>query len=183
MAAYNYARTLAYVDGSRMILAGQSAGAMVSIYAAATRAPEGLLAVLGFAAGRGGNPDYRPGVPCAVEPVAKLLETIGKSIKVPVLFHYAANDRFFNAETTRLWFERFKAGGAKADYVLQPAFGADGHYVFSAAGRRQGLAAGGGELPRRITACAFGRPKMADRVVPAELPGQQPRGASEGLRA
>src|SRR5262245_38953747 len=132
MAAYDYARTLPYVDGSRMMLAGQSAGAMVSLYTAAMRAPQGLVAVLGFAAGRGGNPDYRPGVPCAVEPVARLLDALGAQIKVPVLFHYAANDRFFNPATTRLWFERFKAGGAKADYVLQPAFGSDGHYVFSA---------------------------------------------------
>jgi dienelactone hydrolase len=169
MAAYNYARTLPYVDGKRMLLAGQSAGAMVSIYAAATRAPEGLLAVLGFAAGRGGNPDYRPGVPCAIEPVAKLLENVGQSIKVPVLFHYAANDRFFNAETTRLWFERFKAGGAKADYVLQPAFGADGHYVFSAQdGAKVWLPAVESFLDHH--GVAFGKPKQPDRVVPAELP-------------
>jgi len=132
MAAYDYARSLPYVDGKRMMLAGQSAGAMVSIYTAAMRSPQGLVAVLGFAAGRGGNPDYRPGVPCAIEPLAKLLDTLGSQIKVPVLFHYAANDRYFNPATTRLWFERFKAGGAKADYVLQPAFGSDGHYVFSA---------------------------------------------------
>ena len=134
MAAYDYARTLSYVDGSKMILAGQSAGAMVSIFTAATRAPQGLLVVLGFAAGRGGNPDYRPGVPCAIEPVAKLLDSIGGQIKVPVLFHYAQNDRFFNPATTKLWFDRFTAAGAKADYVLQPAFGSDGHYVFSAEG-------------------------------------------------
>src|SRR5215216_727545 len=73
MAAYNYARSLPFVDGNRMILAGQSAGGLVSMYTAGTRNPEGLVAVLSFAAGRGGNPDFRPGVPCAVEPVAKLL--------------------------------------------------------------------------------------------------------------
>jgi dienelactone hydrolase len=134
MAAYDYARRLSYVDGSRMILAGQSAGAMVSIFTAAMRAPQGLVAVLGFAAGRGGNPEFRPGVPCAIEPVAKLLDSLGRQIKVPVLFHYSQNDRFFNPATTRLWYERFTAGGAKADYVMQPAFGADGHYVFSASG-------------------------------------------------
>jgi dienelactone hydrolase len=134
MAAYDYARTLPYVDGSRMILAGQSAGAMVSIFTAAMRAPQGLVAVLGFAAGRGGNPESRPGVPCAIEPVAKLLDSLGKQIKVPVLFHYAQNDRYFNPATSKLWYDRFTAGGAKADYVMQPAFGADGHYVFSAEG-------------------------------------------------
>jgi len=129
MAAYDYARSLPYVDGNRMILAGQSAGAMVSLFTAGTRSPQGLVAVLGFAAGRGGDPEAN-GVPCAVEPVARLLETLGKSVKVPVLFQYAENDLFFNPKISRLWFERFAAGGAPAEYVLQPAFGTDGHYLF-----------------------------------------------------
>jgi len=131
MAAYEYARALPYVDGNRMILAGQSAGGIVSMYTAGTRNPQGLLAVLSFAAGRGGNPDFRPGVPCAVEPVAKLLESVGKNVKAPVLLHYAENDHYFNAQTSRLWYERFSAAGARAEYVLQPAFGRDGHYIFS----------------------------------------------------
>ena len=131
MAAYEFTRGLPYVDGKRMILAGQSAGGMVSMVTAGTRNPEGLVAVLSFAAGRGGNPDFRPGVPCAIEPVAKLLEQVGKNVRVPVLLHYAENDLYFNAATSRLWYERFAAAGARAEYVLQPAFGRDGHYIFS----------------------------------------------------
>lgn len=131
MAAYEYARTLPYVDGSRMILAGQSAGGVASIFTAGARAPQGLVAVLAFAAGRGGNPARNPGVPCAVEPLARVFDELGKSVKVPVLFHYAENDQFFNAQTSRLWYERFTAGGGRAEYVLQPAFGKDGHYIFS----------------------------------------------------
>jgi dienelactone hydrolase len=131
IAAYDYARTLPYVDGSRMILAGQSAGGVASIFTAGARAPQGLVAVLAFAAGRGGNPARNPGVPCAVEPLARVFDELGKSVKVPVLFHYAENDHFFNPQTSRLWYERFTAGGARAEYVLQPAFGKDGHYIFS----------------------------------------------------
>ena len=131
MAAYEYTRALPYVDGNRMILAGQSAGGIVSMYTAGTRNPQGLIAVLGFAAGRGGNPDFRPGVPCAIEPVARLLESVGKNVKAPVLLHYAENDHYFNAQTSRLWYERFAASGARAEYVLQPPFGRDGHYIFS----------------------------------------------------
>jgi dienelactone hydrolase len=131
MAAYEYARTLPYVDGSRMILAGQSAGGVAAIFTAGARAPQGLVAVLAFAAGRGGNPYRNPGVPCAVEPLARVFDELGKAVKVPVLFHYAENDHFFNPNTSRLWYERFTAGGAKAEYVLQPAFGKDGHYIFS----------------------------------------------------
>lgn len=131
MAAYEYAQKLPYVDGSRMILAGQSAGGVASIFTAGMYAPQGLVAVLAFAAGRGGNPVRSPGVPCAVEPLARVFDELGKRVKVPVLFHYAENDLFFNATTSRLWYERFTAGGAKAEYVLQPAFGKDGHYIFS----------------------------------------------------
>jgi hypothetical protein len=48
-----------------------------------------------------------------------------------VLLHYAENDLYFNAQTSRLWYERFAASGARAEYVLQPPFGRDGHYIFS----------------------------------------------------
>lgn len=130
MAAYDYARALPYVDGNRMILAGQSAGGIVSMYAAAVHQPKGLVAVLAFAAGRGGNPDLRPGTPCAVEPVARIFDAMGARIKAPVLMHYAENDRYFGPATTKLWHARFVAAGANAEFVMQPAFGRDGHYVF-----------------------------------------------------
>jgi dienelactone hydrolase len=130
MAAYEYARKLPYVDPARMILAGQSAGGMVSMFAAGTREPRGLVAVLSFAAGRGGHPSGE-GVPCAVEPLARVFDMLGKSVRVPVLFHYAENDRFFGPQVTRQWYERFAAGGAPAEYVLQPQFGDDGHFLFS----------------------------------------------------
>ena len=130
MAAYEYTRALPYVDSARMILAGQSAGGVASLYTAA-RGPSGLVAVLAFAAGRGGNPARNPGVPCAIEPLARVFDEMGKAVKAPVLFHYAENDHFFNAQTSRLWYERFTAAGARAEYVLQPAFGKDGHYIFS----------------------------------------------------
>lgn len=131
MAAYDYARTLSYVDGNRMILAGQSAGGMVSIFAAGTRQPQGLVAVLSFAAGRGGDPEVNPGVPCAVEPIARVMDAVGRNIKVPVLMQWAENDLFFSPKISRGWFDRFsQAGASGAEYVLQPAFGRDGHYMF-----------------------------------------------------
>ena len=136
MAAYEYARALPYVDPYRMILAGHSAGGMVALFTAGVRQPEGLVAVLAFAAGRGGNPALHPGVPCAAEPLARVLDMVGRSIKAPAMFHYAENDQYFNPDTTRFWFERFSAGGARAEYVLQPPFGDDGHYVF---GDRAGI--------------------------------------------
>src|SRR3954464_2400081 len=100
------------VDPSRMMLAGQSAGGMVSVFTAGSRNPPGLVAVLAFAAGRGGDPDINPGIPCAVEPVARVMDGLGKTIRVPVLFHYAENDLFFSPKISRTWYDRFNANGA-----------------------------------------------------------------------
>src|SRR5437763_13004972 len=130
MAAYDYARALPYVDGNRMMLAGQSAGGMVALYTAGTRQPQGLQAVLAFAAGRGGDPEINPGIPCAIEPVARIFDMIGKSIRVPVLMNYAENDLFFSPKVSRQWYERLNASWTDAEYALQPAFGKDGHYLF-----------------------------------------------------
>lgn len=131
MAAYDFARRLPYVDGSRMILAGQSAGAVASLYAAAAHAPRGLVAVLAFAAGRGGDPVRHPGEACASAQLARFFGELGEHVTVPVLFHYASNDLFFNAKTSRAWFDQFSRGGAPAEYVLQPDFGENGHFVFT----------------------------------------------------
>jgi dienelactone hydrolase len=130
LAAYEFARKLPYVDPRRMILAGQSAGGVASLYAAAQQ-PDGLLAVLAFAAGRGGNPALHPGIPCAAEALAALFQDVGGSIRVPVLMYYAENDLYFGPAASRSWFQRLQAGGVDAEYVLQPPFGSNGHFVFA----------------------------------------------------
>ena len=129
LAAYEFARKLPYVDPERMILAGQSAGGVASLYAAAQQ-PAGLVAVLAFAAGRGGNPAVHPGIPCAAEALAALFQDLGSSVRVPVLMYYAENDLYFGPAASRSWFQRLQAGGVEAEYVLQPPFGKDGHFVF-----------------------------------------------------
>ncbi len=131
LAAYAFARKLPYVDASRVILAGQSAGGVAALHAAAQK-PQGLLAVLAFGAGRGADP-AQPGVPCAGARLAEVFEELGRAVQAPVLLYYAENDLFFGPDASRGWFARFKAGGARAEYVLQPPFGANGHYVFTEA--------------------------------------------------
>jgi dienelactone hydrolase len=129
LAAYRFARRLPYVDAERVILAGQSAGGVAALQAGAQE-PPGLVAVLAFAAGRGADP-ARPGVPCAEARLAEVFEELGRAVHAPVLLYYAQNDLLFGPAASRAWFARFKAGGARADYVLQPPFGANGHYVFT----------------------------------------------------
>jgi hypothetical protein len=52
-------------------------------------------------------------------------------VKVPVLLAYSENDLFFGPATARAWFGRFEAHGAAAEFYLEPAFQANGHFVFS----------------------------------------------------
>ncbi|HYD57432.1 MAG TPA: alpha/beta hydrolase [Burkholderiales bacterium] len=130
LAAYEFARGRPYVDSRRMILAGQSAGGVAALQAAAYH-PEGLVAVLAFAAGRGGDPYGTPGVPCAGAALGELFADLGAAVRVPVLLQYAQNDRFFGPQASQEWFSRFKSAGAKAEYVLQPPFGRDGHFLLT----------------------------------------------------
>jgi dienelactone hydrolase len=130
LAVYAFAQRLPFVDRSRMLLAGQSAGGVVAL-AAAAREPAGLMAVLAFAAGMGGDALGHPGEPCAPEQMAALFTHLGRHVKAPVLLNYAANDQWFGTQTSRLWYEKLRGAGARAEYVLLPAFGADGHFVFT----------------------------------------------------
>ena len=138
LAAYAFARRLPYVDAQRMILAGQSAGGVAALHAA-SHSPPGLAAVLAFAPGRGGDPAH-PGTPCATERLAEVFAHVGRALRAPALIYYAENDLYFGPAASRAWFAQLKAGGAPVEYVLQPAFGANGHFVFTdAAGSLQWL--------------------------------------------
>ena len=129
LAAYAFTRKLPYVDASRVILAGQSAGGVAALYAAA-QAPQGLVAVA-LVRRRPRRRSARPGVPCAGERMAAVFEEVGRSLSAPALLYYTENDLLFGPQASRAWFARLKAGGARAEYVLQPPFGANGHFVFT----------------------------------------------------
>lgn len=132
IATLQFAATLPYVDARRIVLLGQSAGGFASI-AAASRAPAGVLAVVNFSGGRGGNPRTRPGMPCNSPAMTQAIGQFSKTIRVPVLWHYAENDRFFGPEHVRAWFGAFEAAGARGKLVMQPPFGSDGHSMFASA--------------------------------------------------
>lgn len=129
-AALEYARKLPYVDPERVLLVGQSAGGFASL-AAASLKPAGVIGAVNFAGGRGGNPVTRPGEPCRPDAMAEAIGKYARTISVPVLWHYAENDKFFAPKHVRSWFEAFERSGAKGRLVIQPPFGKDGHSLFS----------------------------------------------------
>lgn len=132
LATLDHAAKIPYVDRKRVILLGQSAGGFASI-AAASRAPAGVLAVVNLSGGRGGNPRRNAGEPCSPEVMADTIGRFARTISVPVLWHYAENDRYFGPQHVRAWFAAFEAAGARGKLVMQPSFGRDGHRMFASA--------------------------------------------------
>jgi len=130
VATIDYARSLDYVNHERIVLLGQSAGGFASI-AAASRNPPGVVAAVNLSGGRGGQPETRPGQPCDADGMTRTIARFAQTIRVPVLWHYAENDRFFAPEHVRAWFRAFESAGARGKLVMQPPFGNDGHNIFA----------------------------------------------------
>ena len=127
-----WAKTQQDLDARRWLLVGQSSGGFASIYAASKR-PDGLVAVLAFSPGRGGDPVARPGEPCASESMAALFASIAQQIPVPVLWFYAENDEYIGPRVQKLWFESFRSAGGRGNLVVVPPFPERlGHGVFPA---------------------------------------------------
>jgi dienelactone hydrolase len=130
LATVAWAKTARDLDGARWLLVGQSAGGFASIYTA-TKHPAGLVAVLAFAPGRGGDPEKRPGEPCASDRMAELFASIAPGVRVPVLWFYAENDQYIGPRVQKLWFESFRSGGGRGELVVIPPFPERlGHGVF-----------------------------------------------------
>jgi len=133
LATIEWARSQPDLDQKRWLLVGQSAGGFASIYTASKR-PDGLVAVLAFAPGRGGRPDTHPGLPCAPDPIARLFASIAPNIKVPVLWFYAENDAYIGPAAAKLWFDSFSAAGGRGELVMLPPFPENrGHGVYPSA--------------------------------------------------
>jgi dienelactone hydrolase len=133
VATINFAAKLRYVKADKILLVGQSAGGFASLAAASVN-PPGVIGVVNFAGGRGGRPVTNPGEPCVPARMAMTIEIYAKTIKVPVLWHYAENDKYFGSTYPKDWFAAFQKAGARGRLVMQPPFGKDGHSVFSSKG-------------------------------------------------
>ena len=125
------ASRLAGADRSRIIVVGHSAGGFGAI-ALADDPPPGVVGIISFAGGRGGDDNESI---CGGK--ARLIEatrTLGKSNRLPQLWLYAENDHFFPPALGRRLFEVYSQGTAEPmTFVDMPSFGRDGHMAFSGA--------------------------------------------------
>jgi dienelactone hydrolase len=129
VAALEYAERLPYVDRKRGIVAGQSFGGTTAITLAA-RALPGLVGAINFAGGGGGNPVAHPEHPCSPQQLEELFRGYGQTARVPTLWLYSENDRYFGNRLPRQWFEGFVGAGGKGRFVELPPYKDNGHFSF-----------------------------------------------------
>jgi dienelactone hydrolase len=110
-----------------MIAVGASAGGFASIALAATE-PPGLVAAISFAGGRGSRADDDV---CDEPALVRAFGTLGRTSRIPMLWIYAENDKFFRPDLAHRMHAAFTAAGGRAQLIDAPAFGDDGHSLFS----------------------------------------------------
>ena len=87
-----------------------------------------MKAIITFAAGRGGRVDGKPNNNCAPDKLVEATGEFGRTSRVPMLWIYIENDRFFGPDLSRRMHEAFTAAGGNAEYHLLPPFGNEGHF-------------------------------------------------------
>ena len=153
-ATLTFSSKLSFVRPDQILLVGQSAGGFGSL-ATASLNPPGVIGVVNFAGGQGGITNAPLGSPCAPERLFETIKKFAKTIRIPVLWHYAENDLFFGPQVVRAMFAAFQEAGAKGRLVIQPPFGKDGHFLF---GSKSGIPIWTPEFDRFIMELGVGVP-------------------------
>jgi dienelactone hydrolase len=129
-AVLRWVRTQPWADPDRGLLAGQSFGGAASL-ALAAREPPGVRGVINFAGGGGGDPERHPEEPCSAAALARTMAGYGATVRVPSLWLYSENDRYWGPVKPRQWFEGYREQGGLARFVALPPVGMDGHGIFT----------------------------------------------------
>ena len=129
-AAVTYAQRQDYVDAARGAVLGSSVGGFTTI-AASAASLHGVKAAVNFAGGAGGDPVKRTGAPCQPDRIGATFAAYGARSRIPTLWLYAPNDRYWGASYPKQWFAQFTAKGGKGTFVTLPPSGDDGHQAFT----------------------------------------------------
>ncbi|HEY4999177.1 MAG TPA: alpha/beta fold hydrolase [Usitatibacter sp.] len=128
-AALDAVRGEPWADARKVVLAGQSAGGFGSV-AASSQPFDGLVAVINFAGGRGSVASDQV---CGEARLVEAMSKYGGAARVPELWLYSSNDRFFGPSLARRMYDAFVRSGGRAEFVEAPAVGLDGHAYFARA--------------------------------------------------
>ena len=130
VATIAYAKALSYIDPADGIVIGQSFGGTIAAAVAAKNIP-GVKAAVNFAGGGGGNPVTQPENPCRPDLLGALFAGYGATARIPTLWLYSVNDRYFGPKHPREWFQAFLDRGGHGTFVALPSYKQDGHPSFT----------------------------------------------------
>jgi len=118
----DYARRQSWIDGQRMVVAGQSYGGLAAIALGAGDVP-GVRGLINFAGGLRDDSDR-----CAWRSqLVSAFAEYGSKARVPSLWMYGQNDSLFGPELAGRMHASYVQAGGKARLVEFPAFKRDAH--------------------------------------------------------
>jgi dienelactone hydrolase len=127
LAATRWMQGRAYVDARRVVLVGYSAGGWGAL-AAASRVPEGVVALINVSGGRGGFSGN--GWPCVWTRMLDAAERFATTAPLPTLWIYAENDALFGADFAQKLAGAWRVGGGNVEFHALPPALPDGHGLF-----------------------------------------------------
>jgi dienelactone hydrolase len=126
----DYARQLPYVDRDRGIVVGESFGGLVAIAVASSDIP-GVVGAVSVAGGDGGDSVRHVDQPCRPDQLRETFARYGTANRLPTLWMYSANDRFWGPVYPRQWYQAFRLAGGRGQFVELPADKNNGHFIFN----------------------------------------------------
>ncbi|HLJ86204.1 MAG TPA: CocE/NonD family hydrolase [Candidatus Angelobacter sp.] len=115
------------IDSHRVLAVGVSAGGFATV-ALTANPPPGLLAAISFAGGTG---SAAKDMVCRPNLLVESFRHFGKNSRVPMLWVYSANDHYFSPFMAQRLHEAFTEAGGRAEFIVAPPFGDDGHLLFN----------------------------------------------------
>ena len=145
-AAVTYLRGQPFIRREGALVIGHSAGGWGAL-ALANADPADVLAIIVFAAGRGGHANDFPNQICAPHTLAAAAGEFGHGARVPVIWLVAANDSYFSPGFSRKLADAFRAGGGEVDFRVLPPYDGEGHWM---AETENGVKQASSELDRAL---------------------------------
>ena len=123
------------IDGSTVIAAGQSGGGF-AVLVLASQPPAGLVGVVNFSGGRGGN-SREEQFNCDELGFVNAFEQIGKTARIPALWLYSTADRFFWPDLVKDAFNAYSNGGppVRLEWFGPLSYAQDGHRLYRGEGK------------------------------------------------
>ena len=123
------------IDSSMVIAAGQSGGGF-GVLALASRPPAGLIGVINFSGGRGGN-SLNERYNCFEDGLVSAFAEFGKAARIPSLWLYSTADHYFWPELVKRGFAAYAKGGApvRLEWFGPLLYTDDGHRLYRGEGQ------------------------------------------------